>query len=100
MLTALATTRRLFATETWAVPTYRQVKQMGRALHDTCAKALGLTLRHRQHRHIDDRQLRAALAPSAPPITVLLRTRRLRYVPRLLPKRQTSYVSSCSTTPP
>lgn len=69
VLTALTTTHLLFAAETWFVPTYRQVKTMDRALHDTYAKALGLTFRHH---HIDDRQLRAAHAPKAPPLLLFL----------------------------
>lgn len=53
---------------------------MGRALRNTFAKALVLTFRRRQHHHIHDRQVRAALAPKPPlPYFLFLRTRRLRY---------------------
>lgn len=80
VLNALATTRLLFATETWIVPTCRQVKTMDQALHDACDKALGLT------GNITSTTVNylRPLHPGA--LLLLLRARRLRHILRLTTK--------------
>lgn len=83
-LTALVTSRLMFAVKTWTIHNDAHTKTMDRALHDTYARALGLAYVQRKTHHIDDRQLRAALAPSAPTFAVVARARRLRYLKRLL----------------
>lgn len=94
---SLTTTRRPYATETWVIPSYRHVEAMDRVLHETYAKALGLTFKGRQHRYIDDLQIRAASAPNGSTFLLHIRNKCLRHLPRLMNKAF-SYVYP--STPP
>lgn len=74
----------MFAVETWTIHNDSHITTMDQALHDTYARALGRSFLQRRAHHIDDKQIRAALARNAPTFVDLVRARRLRYLTRLL----------------